>query len=116
MLYSIKNKEGLEQLEELASLQIQVKVVRLQDRLGKKNFQEDMEKVFEPVTNTIRDVSEEVTKAIAETSIKNNKALDNLNQKNLMNYKGMIAPYLASSLVNLFEPENTSQIKFKKTP
>ena len=28
--------------------------------------------------------------------------------------KGMIAPYLASSLVNLFEPENKSQFKLTK--
>ena len=57
MLYSIKDREDLEKLEELASLQNQVKVVRLQDKLGKQNFQEDMEKVFEPVTNTIEDSS-----------------------------------------------------------
>ena len=31
-----------------------------------------------------------------------------------MNDKGLIAPYLASSLVNLFKPENKSQFRFKK--
>ena len=31
-----------------------------------------------------------------------------------MNEKGLIAPYLASSLVNLFKPENESQFRFKK--
>ena len=31
-----------------------------------------------------------------------------------MNDKGMIAPYLASSLVNLFKPENKSQFKLTK--
>ena len=31
-----------------------------------------------------------------------------------MNDKGMIAPYLASSLVNLFKPEIKSQFRFKK--
>ena len=31
-----------------------------------------------------------------------------------MNEKGLIAPYLASSLVNLFKPENKSQFRFKK--
>ena len=50
MLFSIKNIEDLEKLEELASLQNQVKVVRLQDKLGKQNIHEDMKKVFEPVT------------------------------------------------------------------
>ena len=44
MLYSIKDREDLENLEELVSLQDQVKVVRLQDKLGKQNFHEDMKK------------------------------------------------------------------------
>ena len=38
MLYSFKDREDLEKLEELASIQDQVKVVRLQDKLGKQNF------------------------------------------------------------------------------
>ena len=50
MLYSIKDREELENLNEIASLHDQVKAVRLQDKLGKQNFHEDMKKVFEPVT------------------------------------------------------------------
>ena len=50
MLYPIKEREDLENLEELVSLENQVKVVRLQDKLGKQNFREDMKKVFEPIT------------------------------------------------------------------
>ena len=42
MLYSIKDGKDLEKLEELASLQNQVKVVRLQDKVGKQNFHQDM--------------------------------------------------------------------------
>ena len=34
MLYSIKDREDLENLNELVSLQEQVKVVKLQDKLG----------------------------------------------------------------------------------
>ena len=34
----------------------------------------------------------------------------------LLNDKGMIAPYLASSLVNLFKPENKSQFRLRKDP
>ena len=34
MLYSIRNREDLENLNELVSLQDQVKVVKLQDKLG----------------------------------------------------------------------------------
>ena len=71
-----------------------------------------MKKVFEPVTKSIKDGSEEVTKPVTENSINNNKATDNLNEKflELMNDKGMIAPCLASSLVILFKPENKSQL------
>ena len=66
-------------MNELVSLENHVKAVRLQDKLGKQNFNGDMKKVFEPVT--IKDVSEEVTKTITETSTKNNKARENLNDK-----------------------------------
>ena len=57
-------------------------------------------------------MSLKTTKNITETSFKNNIALGNLNGKVIesMNDKGMIAPYLASSLVNLFKPENKSQL------
>ena len=44
MLYSIKNKEELENLNELVSLQSQVNEVRLQDKLGTQNFHEKKEK------------------------------------------------------------------------
>ena len=33
-----------------------------------------------------------------------------------MNDKGLIAPYLASSLLNLFKPENKSQFRLRKDP
>ena len=116
MLYSIKDRENLETLEQLFSLENLVKAVRLQNRLGKQNLHEDMKKVFEPVTKSITDVSKEVTKTLTEISNKNNKAMENLNEKNLelMNAKGMIAPYLASSLVNLLKSENKSQFRIKK--
>ena len=44
MLYSIKNRDDLENLEELASLQNQVEKVRLPDTLGKK-FSRDYKKI-----------------------------------------------------------------------
>ena len=59
----------------------QVKAVRLQDKLGKQNFHEDMKKVFEPVTDTIKKTSENSTKTLTETSKENNKALEKLNNK-----------------------------------
>ena len=77
MLCSLKDREDLEILNELVSLQNQVKAVRLQDNLGKQNFHENTKKVIEPVTNPIKDVSEEVRKTITETSLTTNKGIEN---------------------------------------
>ena len=46
MLYPIKDRDYLENLEELVSLESQVKAVRLQDKVGKQNFYEDMKKKY----------------------------------------------------------------------
>ena len=93
MLYSIKDREDLEKLEELVSLQNQVKVVKLQDKLGEQNFHEDMKKVFEPVTKSLENTSENLTKAISESSKENNLLLENANNKllEIMNDRGILA-------------------------
>ena len=57
------------------------KAVILQDEVGKQNFHEDMKKVFEPMTDIVKDVSTDISKTIRETSIKNNKAISDLNEK-----------------------------------
>ena len=116
MFYSIKDREDLQILEDLVSLKSQMKAVRLQDKLGKQNFHEDIRKVFETVSNTMINTSEILIKTISEPYINNKKAIENLNEKvsELKRAKGMIAPYLASSLVNLFKPENKSHIRLKK--
>ena len=77
-----------------------------------------MTEVFKPLTDTLKKTSGKITETITETSIINNEAISNLNEKvlELMNDKGMIAPYLASSLVNLFKPENKSQFRLRKDP
>ena len=116
MLYPIKNIEDLRDLNEAVLLQNQVRAVRLQDKLGDQNYHEDAEKLFKPMTDAIKNTSENITKTSTENSINNNKAIENLNEKilELMNDKGLISPYLASSLVNLFKPENRSQFRLKK--
>ena len=110
MMFPIRNVEDLQNLNEAVSLQNQVKVVRLQDELGKLNFHEDMVEVFEPLTNTLNKTSENITKTITETFIKNNKAKSDLNEKvlELMEEKGLITPYSAFSLINLSKPEYKS--------
>ena len=116
MLYSIKDREDLENLNELVSLQNQVKTVSLQDKLGKQNFHEDMKKVFEPVTKSLEQTSQDITKTITESSITNNKAIENLNNKllEIMNDRGILASYLMSPLSKITNPENTAQFKLVK--
>ena len=118
MLFPIKKSENVEKVEEIASIKIQVEDLRLQDKLGKQTFHEDMEREFEPVTKSTKDVSEEVTKIMTETSASNNKALEKINDKllEIMNDSGIIASYLLSPLSKLTKPENTSQYKLVKDP
>ena len=116
MLFPIKDREDLEKLNDLVSLQNQVKVVKLQDKLGEQNFHEDMKKVFEPVTKSLENTSENLTKVITESSKENNIALENLNNKllGIMNDRGILASYLMSPLSKITNPENTSQFKLVK--
>ena len=118
MLFPINNREDLQILNELVSLQNQVNEVRLQDRLGEQNYHEDSKKLFKPMTDVIKSTSENITKTLTENSINNNKAIENLNEKTLelMDEKGMIAPYLISSLSNVFNLENKSQFRLRKDP
>ena len=116
MLYSIKDREDLENLNELVSLQDQVKVVQLQDKLGKQNFHEDMKKIFEPITKSCENTSEKITKTLTENSMNNNKVIENVNNKllEIMNYRGILATYLMSPLSKITNPENKSQFKLVK--
>ena len=57
-----------------------------------------MKKVFEAVTNTIENTSEDLTKTMMLTSKANNKALQNINDKlsKIMIDRGIIASLLLS--------------------
>ena len=116
MLFPIKDREDLKILNELVSLQNQVKAARLQDELGKQNFHEDMKKVFEPVTESFENTSQDITKTMVENSNKNNQAIEILNKKllEIMNDRGILATYLMSPLSKITNPENTSQFKLVK--
>ena len=118
MLFPIRNVEDLQNLNEAVSLQNQVQEVRLQNKLGDQNYHEDSKKLFKPMTDTIKNTSEILTKTLTENSINNNKAIENLNEKilELMNDKGMIAPYLTTSLVEVFKKDNKSQFRLRKDP
>ena len=118
MLYAIKNNDDLENLNDLVSLENQVNVVRLQDKLGKQNFHEDKKEVFEPVTKSLENTSQDITKTITETSVKNNQAIENINKKllEIMNDRCILASYLLSALSKITNPEKTSQLKLVKDP
>ena len=113
MFYSIKDREDLENVNELVSLQDQVKTVKLQDKLGEQNYHQKSEKLFEPITKSLENTSQDITKDITETSIKNNQAIENLDNKllEIMNDRGIIASYLLSPLAKIFNPENSTQFK-----
>ena len=115
-MYGNKNVDVLENLEELISLKKRAKAVRLKDQLGKQNFHEDMKKVFAPVTKPLENTSQDITKSITETYIKNNQAIENLNNKllEIMNDRGLLANYLMSHLSKITNPENSSQFKLVK--
>ena len=116
MLYSINDREDLENLIELALLQDKAEAVRLQVKLGKQNFHEDMKKVFEPVPKSLENTSQDITKTITETSIKNNQAIQLLNNKllEIMNDRGILASCLMSPSSRITNPENTTQFKLAK--
>ena len=75
-----------------------------------------MNKVFEPVTKSLENASQNITKTITETSIKNNQATENLNKKllEIMNDRGILAIYLMSLLSKITNPEKASQFKLVK--
>ena len=112
-MFPIRNVEDLQNLNEAVSSQNQVKDVRLQDKLVKQNFHEDMTEVFERLTNTLKKTSENITKTITESPINNNKAISDLNENilELMNDRGIIASYLMFPLSKIINPENSTQFK-----
>ena len=84
-LCSIPIIEVLENLNKLVPLESQVKAVSLQDKLGKQNFHEDMKKIFEPVTKSIKNISEEVTKTMTENSTKKKQNTREFNRQTFRN-------------------------------
>ena len=72
-----------------------------------------MKKVFEPVTKSLENNSQDITKTITETSIQNNQAIENLNNKllEIMNDRGIIGTHLLSPLSKIINSENSTQFK-----
>ena len=66
-MYSIRNREDLENLEELASLKNLVEEIFLEAKLGEQNFHESVKKLQEPLIDRNKSTSENLTKTITET-------------------------------------------------
>ena len=77
-----------------------------------------MKKVFEPVTRSLENTSQDITKTITETSIENNQAIENLNIKflEIMNDRGILDTYSMSLLSKINNPENSNHFKLVKDP
>ena len=77
-----------------------------------------MKKAVEPVSKTIKDVSQDVTRTKTEVSKENNKSLENFKNKVLekLHDRGTIASYLLSLLSEITNPEHTSPSKLVKDP
>ena len=75
-----------------------------------------MKEVFEPVTRSIENTSEKLTKAITESSVKNNQAIENLNHKllEILIDRGILASYLMSPLSKITNPEINTQLRLVK--
>ena len=56
MMFPIRNVEDLKELNVLVSLQDQVKAVRLQDKLSKQNFHDDMKKFSNQLLNHLKNL------------------------------------------------------------
>ena len=72
-----------------------------------------MENAFEPMTDTNKDISRDITKTIMEFSKTNNKAIENLNNKlsEIVNDRGVIASFLLSLFSKVTNLEINSQFK-----
>ena len=107
MSYSNKNRTDYEKLEGFSSMQNQVKAVRLQDKLGKQKFHENVKKVFESVTDTNANTSEDITKTMMLTSKENNKSLEKLSNKlsEISNDRGIVSSCLLTPLSEITNPE-----------
>ena len=81
MSYLLKNVNDLENLNKLVSLINQVDKLRLQDKLGEQYYHQNTKKLLEPLTDTIKNTSQDITKTKTESSTENNEALENLNNK-----------------------------------
>ena len=71
---------------------------------------------FINLTKSLEKSSQDITKTITESSIKNNQAIENSNNKllEILNDRGILASYLMTPLSKITNPENASHFKLVK--
>ena len=72
--------------------------------------------MYEPLNDTIEDISRDITKTITESSLENSKAIENLNERvlEIMIDRGIAASYLMCVLSKVTNFENTIQLSLVK--
>ena len=87
--------------------------MHLQGKLGKQNYYQKAEEIYGPLTDAIKNNSQNKTKTITETSMTSNKEIENLNTKPLeiMIDRGILAFFLMSPLSKITNTKNTSQFR-----
>ena len=115
MIYSINKKGELKDIDDSEDLQSKLKHVRMVEKIGQHGFHYDVKELFEPIYNSIKDVSEDVTRTMMESTKENNKALTTLNSKllEIMNDRGMKRPIFCHLSI-ITNPESTSHFKLVK--
>ena len=110
-IFSIKIRVDIKHLVEIEDLQ--PKLVKQVEFVEKQGFLYDVKELFEPLTKSIKDFSEDVTTTLIDSCKKKNKALTTLNSKRLeiMNDKVRIASNFLSLLSKITNPENNSHFK-----
>ena len=119
MISSTKNKDGSQDLEELADLQSKVKQVKLVEKLGKQGFHYDKKEIFEPITKAVTDSNQK----LLEETTSNTKAIENLVESNKyvktlesMHKIEVIHSSLIRSIAKLLVPKNKSQFRLLVEP
>ena len=76
MIYTIKNKDDIKDLDELVDLHSKVEQVRLVEKLGKQGFHYDMKELFELITKAATDTSQNLFEETRSTT----KAIEELDE------------------------------------
>ena len=119
MIFAIKNKDDLKDLEELDELQSKVKQTRLVEELGEQGFHYDVKEIFEPITKAVTGSNQKI---LEETKY-NTKTIENLAESNkyvktleLKNKNEVIHSSLIRPIATLLVRKNKIQLRLLDDP